>query len=86
MISVGKQPTKQAASEQLKITHHVESSKKFGAKDPRQLRITKELVSFVAQDMVALSIVESKPFKRFIYIALNHDINCQLGSSSLLSY
>ena len=55
--------TKSDGQKQTTLTHLTDKAKKYGAKDPRQVAITKKLASFVARDLVPLSIVDGKAFK-----------------------
>ena len=55
--------TKSDGQKQTILTHLTEKTKKYGAKDPHQVTITKKLVSFVARDYVPLSIVDGHGFQ-----------------------
>ena len=41
-------------------------TKKHAARDPHQVCITRYLVSFIAEDFISLSVVESSGFRAFV--------------------
>ena len=51
------------------MVHLANKTKKYGAKDPRQvtLTLTKTLVMFVARDLLPLSIVDGQGFQELVH-------------------
>ncbi len=49
------------------LNHLIQSDRKYDSKHPKQLLVTEELVSFIAEDLMTLSVVESARFKKFVH-------------------
>ncbi|XP_045190900.1 E3 SUMO-protein ligase ZBED1-like [Mercenaria mercenaria] len=55
-----------AASDQTPVTEYLKGKTKYSASDPRQTLITNALVSYIAGDLVPLSVVDSQYFKNLM--------------------
>ena len=64
------------------LTSHLTKTKKYSKTDHRQVALTNALVSFVAGDLLPLSIIDSPQFHRLMETA---DGRCQMPSRNYFS-
>ena len=77
-----KKSGKKKESDQPTISGLINTTKKYETQHPRQISITQSLVSFIAEDLISLSVVESSGFRLF---ANSLDPKYQLPSRKHLS-
>lgn len=53
--------------DQTTLTSVVHSPKKYGSNDQQQQKLTLALLTFIAGDLMPLSIVESTSFRAFVH-------------------
>ena len=68
--------------EQSSLISHLTKTKKYSKTDHRQVALTNALVSFVAGDLLPLSIIDSPQFHRLMETA---DGRCQMPSRNYFS-
>ena len=66
-IPLNKKESTSKATTSEQTTLDCLSEKKYSANDPRQLRISSALLSFAAEDLMPLSIIESSGFRAFVH-------------------
>ena len=70
------------SNSQQTLTHLLQPQRKYSSQHPKQILVTDAVVDFVADDLIPLSVVESKQFKSLLRIL---DSQYQVPSHKQLS-